>query len=234
MLVGAGGSGCPVARMLNGGVRSGGPLVVAQEAEPHLDAAARESLAVNGDAPELFFCRDLQGYGWCVRKGEYLNIGLGRLDPRSLPEATARFSAFLEATGRIPRQFPWRWRGHSYAVNAGPRGRLVDDGVLLIGDAAGLADRQSGEGIRQAVESGLLAAETIVTSNGRFSLEQLAPYEAEATARFAEAPFPGAVARLVPDRVKAIVARQLLRIPTFVRHIVVDEWFLHRRQLSLA
>ena len=35
-------------------------------------------------APELakrftVICPDLRGYGWCFRKGEYLNVGLGRL-----------------------------------------------------------------------------------------------------------------------------------------------------------
>jgi geranylgeranyl reductase family protein len=233
LLVGAGGSGCPVARMING-ARRRGPLVVAREAESRLDAAELEAITIEPDVPELFFCRDLQGYGWCVRKGEYLNVGLGRLDPRSLPEATERFAAFLEATRRIPRHVPWRWRGHSYAVNASPRRRIVDEGVLLIGDAAGLADPQSGEGIRQAIESGLLAAETIVASNGRYSCEQLEPYGARVVARFAGATFSDAVARLVPDTVKAIVAGQLLRIPAFVRHVVVDEWFLHRRQPALA
>jgi flavin-dependent dehydrogenase len=234
MLVGAGGSGCPVARMLNGGVRSGGPLVIAQEAEPHLDAAARESLAVTGDAPELFFCRDLQGYGWCVRKGEYLNIGLGRLDPRSLPAATARFVAFLEARQKIPRGASWRWRGHSYAVHAAPRRRIVDAGVLLVGDAAGIADAQSGEGIRQAIESGLLAARTIVEANGQFSRDRLEPYAKDLEARFTDAPLSGAIARLVPDRVKTVVAGRLLEVPSFVKRVVIDQWFLHRHQPALV
>lgn len=233
LLVGAGGSGCPVARMMNG-ARRRGPVVVAREAESRLDAGELEAITIEPDVPELFFCRDLQGYGWCVRKGEYLNVGLGRLDPRSLPEAADRFAAFLEATRRIPRSVSWRWRGHSYAVNVSTRGRIADEGVLLIGDAAGLADPQSGEGIRQAIESGLLAAETIVASNGRYSFEQLEPYAARVTARFADATLSGAVARLVPDTAKAFVAGQLLRIPAFVRHIVVDEWFLHRRQPALA
>ena len=233
MLIGAGGSGCPVARMLNG-VRSGGPLVVAQEAEPRLDAADRESLAIDDDVPELFFCRDLQGYGWCVRKGEYLNVGLGRLDPRSLPAATARFVAFLEARQKIPPRVPWRWRGHSYAVNAAPRRRIVDAGVLLVGDAAGVADPQSGEGIRQAVESGLLAAQTIVEAHGQFSRDRLEPYAACLEARFADAPLSGAIARMVPDRVKTVVAGRLLEVPSFVKRVVIDQWFLHRHQPALG
>ena len=206
MLVGAGGSGCPVARMLNG-VRSAGPLVVAQEAEPRLDAADLESLAIEPDAPELFFCRDLQGYGWCVRKGDYLNVGLGRLDPRSLPAATARFVAFLEARRKIPPRVSWHWRGHSYAVNAAPRRRIVDAGVLLVGDAAGVADPQSGEGIRQAIESGLLAARTIVGgARATFRASGSSRTRHAWRARFAGAPLSGAIARIVPDRVKAVVA----------------------------
>jgi geranylgeranyl reductase family protein len=233
MLVGAGGSGCPVARMLNG-VKSGGPLVVAQEAEPRFDAADLESLAIEPDAPELFFCRDLQGYGWCVRKGDYLNVGLGRLDPRSLPAATARFVAFLEDRQKVPPRVSWHWRGHSYAVNAAPRRRIVDDGVLLVGDAAGVADPQSGEGIRQAIESGLLAARTILAARGDFSRERLEPYAACLETRFAGAPLSGAIARIVPDRVKAVVAGRLLEVPAFVKRVVIDQWFLHRRQPALT
>lgn len=233
MLVGAGGSGCPVARMLNG-VRPGGPLVVAREAESRIGAADSESLATEHAVPELFFCRDLQGYGWCVRKGEYINLGLGRFDPRSLPAATDRFVKFLEARQKIPPRFPWPWRGHSYAVNAAPRRRIVDAAVLLVGDAAGVADPQSGEGIRQAVESGLLAGQTIVEACGQFSRDRLEPYAARLQARFTGVPISGALERIVPDRIKTIIAGHLLEAPSFVRHVVLDRWFLHRRQPALG
>jgi flavin-dependent dehydrogenase len=233
LLVGAGGSGCPVARMINGAARDR-PLVVAREAESHLGAAELEAISTEAPVPGLFFCRDLQGYGWCVRKGAYLNIGLGRLDPRSLPAATERLVSFLEATGRIPRHFPWPWRGHSYAVCAAPRGRMIDDGVMLIGDAAGVADPQSGEGIRQAVESGLLAADTIVEARGQYARQRLEPYVAGIAARYGSVSTSGAVARLVPNAVKAVVAGQLLRVPAFVKRVVIDDWFLHSRQAALA
>jgi geranylgeranyl reductase family protein len=233
MLVGAGGSGCPVARMLNG-VMHARPFVVAREAESRIGAAGLESLAIEPDVPELFFCRDLQGYGWCVRKGEFLNVGLGRLDPRSLPAATVRFVAFLEARKKIPPRFPWRWRGHAYAVNAAPPRRVVDAGVLLAGDAAGIADPQSGEGIRQAVESGLLAARAIIEADGRCARDRLEPYAARLQARFADAPIPVALGRIVPDRVKIALGGLLLEAPPFVRHVVLDRWFLHRHQLALG
>ena len=41
--------------------------------------------------------------------------------------------------------------------------------MLLVGDAAGLAYPQSGEGIRPAIESGLLAAATIVEADGDYT-----------------------------------------------------------------
>ena len=91
LLIGAGGHFCPVARSINGPM-SAASVVVAQEAEFPIESGGGASCAVLGDAPELYFCRDLKGYGWCFRKGEYLNVGLGRLDRRSLPRATAELS----------------------------------------------------------------------------------------------------------------------------------------------
>jgi geranylgeranyl reductase family protein len=233
MLVGAGGSRCPVARMLDG-ANHGRPQIVAQEMESAIDPRVAASLAVEPEVPELFFCRDLQGYGWCVRKGEYVNVGLGRLDPRSLPAATGRFVAFLEARCRIPPRLPWRWRGHAYVVNAAPRRRVVDAGVLLVGDAAGVADPQSGEGIRQAVESGLLAARTIIKARGQFSRDRLEPYAARVQTRLAGPPLLSALGRLVPAGVKTALAGHLLEVPSFVKRMVLDEWFLHRNQQPLA
>src|SRR4030095_10388698 len=70
MLIGAGGHFCPVARMLNG-TRRTSRLVAAQEAEFRIDANDADVLPIAPDVPELFFSRDLKGYGWCVRKQQY-------------------------------------------------------------------------------------------------------------------------------------------------------------------
>lgn len=233
MLVGAGGYGCPVARSLNGVMR-GAPLVVAQEAELPIDAADGASIAIEHLVPELYFCRDLKGYGWCVRKGEFLNVGLGRLDRRSLPAAMAQFVAFLEARKKIPSRRSWPWRGHAYVVNDTLHRRLVDEGVMLVGDAAGLAYAQSGEGIRPAVESALLAAETIVEAHGRYSRNRLEPYAERLLARFAPGRLSQALSGIVPASVRTVLGRRLLHAPAFVRRIVLDQWFLHRHQPALG
>jgi hypothetical protein len=39
---------------------------------------------------------------------------------------------------------------------------------------------------------------------------------------------------MVPERVKAVVAGRLLKVPTFVKRVVLDQWFLHRHQLALG
>src|SRR5204863_6475087 len=81
MLIGAGGTFCPAARHF--GAKSGGETaVVAREAEVEIGVGC----AVRGEIPELYFCADMKGYGWCFRKGNLLNVGLGRFDSKALPE----------------------------------------------------------------------------------------------------------------------------------------------------
>jgi geranylgeranyl reductase family protein len=232
LLIGAGGHFCPVARMVNGPM-SAASVVVAQEAEFPIESSGA-SCAVEGDAPELYFCRDLKGYGWCFRKGDYLNVGLGRLDRRSLPRATAEFMAFLAAKGTLSPETSPRWRGHAYAVYDTPHRRAVGAGVMLVGDAAALAYPQSGEGIRPAIESGLLAAETIVAAKGQYTTNRLEPYEQRLRSRFGTGTVSSALSGFVPVRAGAAVARRLLATPAFVRHVVLDRWFLHRHQPALG
>jgi flavin-dependent dehydrogenase len=223
-----------VARWLNARAASGddAPLVVAQEMEFAVEARAGASASPTPEAPELYFCRDLKGYGWCLRKQDYVNVGLGRLDPHSLPRATAEFVAFLQDRGRITTPLAGRWRGHAYLLNESTPRRLVEAGLMLVGDAAGLAYPQSGEGIRPAVESGLLAATTIIEAGGRYTLEALQPYEKRLRARFGA----GAIsrARILPSGMLAPLARGLMEVPAFVRHVVLDRWFLHARTPALA
>jgi flavin-dependent dehydrogenase len=176
--------------------------------------------------PELYFCRDLRGYGWSVRKGEYLNVGLGRLDGRSLPRATAEFGAFLAASGRVQGAAARTWHGHAYLVSVAAR-RAIDDGVLLVGDAAGLAYPESGEGIRPAVQSGLFAARTIVQAAGRYTRERLQGYDRWLREMFGVgAPALRAMTRRIPSAVWTPVARRLLANPAFVRHVVLNRGFL--------
>jgi len=218
IVVGAGGHFCPVARYLRGGADTAQPIV-AKEAEfvrrDHTAGPAAHALS-------LYFCRDLEGYGWCVPKGDYINVGIGRRDRHQFSTHVTDFIALLEANGIHAGAADVRWHGHAYfASGIGPR-PLIDRGVVLIGDAAGLAYPESGEGIRPSIQSGLLAAKTLIAAQGRHEIADLEPY---ATA--IRAAHPAVSRRPAPLRaVSAMAGRLLLRSPDFARRVVMDRWFL--------
>ena len=166
LLVGAGGHFCPVAK-LTGAKPARENSVVAQEAEFEMDERQRAGCRIRPEVPELYFCADIKGYGWCFRKQNFLNIGLGRMDQHRLSEHVTAFVRFLQAAGRITFDVPSALLGHAYLLYGVSERKAADDGMLLIGDAAGLAYKQSGEGIRPAIESGLLAAQAIVAAQGK-------------------------------------------------------------------
>ena len=239
MLVGAGGHFCPIARRLNPPLSSqrsalSPTLVVAQEAEFPIERGDESSWAVAPELPELYFSRDLAGYGWCFRKQGHINIGIGRLGERSLPSAASEFVAFLRARRRIPVDASWRWRGHAYLISEPPRRLLIDSGVLLAGDAAGLAYPESGEGIRPAIESGLLAAHTVIGARGHYTRERLAPYEISLRQRFLRPPVQQMIASAWPSQISSALLPWLLDSRWLVRHLVLDRWFLHTGQRALV
>jgi geranylgeranyl reductase family protein len=222
VLVGAGGHFCPVSRRLNGAPTRDAP-VVAQEVEFRLEGP--ELCRVEPERPELYFSPDLRGYGWCFRKGAHLNIGLGRRDPDGLPRHIEAFLAWLVREGRIAAAPEAGWRGHAYLLREGPPRRLAGDGVLLVGDAAGLAYAASGEGILPAIVSGQLAAEAILEAGDRLGEDGLGPLYAR---RLAEQLGPPSPPRLLVRPLAAAAGAVLLASPWFARHVVLDRWFLHR------
>jgi len=225
MVVGAGGHFCPVARAL-GAVPPDEPAVVAQELEFRMDERQQVACRIRGEAPELFFCADLKGYGWCVRKKDVLNVGFGRLDHRALSARVHAFVSWLGRMGKLPPELPSAFKGHAYLVYDGARRALVHDGALLVGDAAGLAYSGSGEGIRPAVESGLLAARTILAARGRYATPDLATYGQAVEARFGKREGRGLASRL-PSGIAAFLGRRLLSSGWLTRRVVLDRWFLH-------
>lgn len=232
LVVGAGGHFCPIARELGARTIPGASVVAAQEIEYE---AAEDDLAVGsarGEIPELYFCPDLKGYAWCFRKGRYLNIGLGRVDASRISEHVSSFSEFLRDRGSICGEIPARFHGHAYQLYERVEPRLVDDGVMLIGDAAGLAYPQSGEGIRPAVESALMGADVIAAAEGRFNRDRLQPYVDAVRDRFG-LPRKRTAADWLPASWLRLIAARLLVNRSFARNVVIDRWFLHAQQSVL-
>ena len=231
LVIGAGGHFCPVSRFLRGNRARREPAVIAQEVEFEMDESQQRDCQVTGDTPELYFCEDLKGYGWCVRKGNFFNIGIGREDNINFTEQVKSFVGYLREKKRIPANTPANFKGHAYMLYKGASQNLVEDGVLLIGDAAGLAYPKSGEGIRPAVESALMAAKVILSAAGDFRRNRLLLYPSLLTDRFRK---DNRVPDMLPQSVKRFVSRRLMENRWFSRHVLLDRWFLnvHRPALS--
>lgn len=226
VLVGAGGHFCPVARQLMGR-SSGSTAVVAQEAEFEMNEQQRASCRVSGTTPELYFCTDMKGYAWCLRKGDILNVGLGRADSRHLPEHVQAFLRFLRAARGVCLDDA-AFHGHAYRLYGKSARRPSGDGFLLAGDSAGLARPFSGEGILPAIQSGLLAAETIRAARGNYGEMQMASYTRRVAQQFGDSRVDWAmsVTGKLPPVLIRFAAAHIVNSRWLVRHLVLDRWFL--------
>ncbi len=230
MIIGAGGHFCPVARFMGARVGAGEPTIAAREIEFRMSPEQISHCEVQGDTPELYFCRDMKGYGWCFRKGNYLNIGLGREESHRLAEHLEQFCRFLRQRGKIPDDIPERFPGHAYLLYGHAVRKIIDKGILLVGDAAGLAYPQSGEGIRPAVESGLMAADTILEAGECYNRRQLLPYNSRLVTRFGNAPAANSIDLPFMHKFFAVA---LLNNRWFTRHVVLNRWFLHTHEFAM-
>ena len=92
--------------------------------EIELTPAQEAACPVARESPELYFCDDLLGYGWCFRKGNHLNLGLGRVDPQQLPQRVQDFYEWIKRQGRVPGDLPNKFPGHAYLTyDQAARGR---------------------------------------------------------------------------------------------------------------
>jgi len=232
LVVGAGGHFCPVVRVLGAHLGKEEAAIYAQEIEFEMSAAQAAQCQVSAERPELYFCDDLKGYGWCVRKHNFLNIGLGREGNHRLNEQVQGLWSYLVSAGKIPADLPGRFKGHAYLLYSHAGRPVLADGVLVIGDAAGLAYAQSGEGIRPAIESGMMAVQVILAAAGDYRAAQLAPYEARLQARFGKRGSRRA-GKFVPERWRMALARTLMRQSWFAQRVILDRWFLHASEPAL-
>ena len=162
MLVGAGGHFCPVARTLGAapGVRPSCP----RRRRSSRSSCARLVRRGRRHARDLLQ-PGLRGLRLVLPEGAPSQRRFRALRRPALPAARDEFCPFSRPrAGFLPA--PCGRGADTRTLAPGRRPVTVGDGVMLVGDAAGLAYPQSGEGIRPAVESGLLAASAIVGAGG--------------------------------------------------------------------
>ena len=154
-LIGSDGASSIVAKSV--GLRRSKVLAAAIEAEAQVtDAVLRRFQAM----PLFIFGELPTGYLWIFPKKDHLSVGIAAMHPKpgalqeTLHRVMSRYDINLERTHLY---------GHPLPIYTG-RERIATSRVLLVGDAAGLVDPFSGEGIRMAIKSGHLAATSILTN----------------------------------------------------------------------
>jgi flavin-dependent dehydrogenase len=168
ILVGAGGTHCPVARIV-APPRPRGPVGV-QEHEFQHDAHAIADARMGADGePELLLHDDLRGYAWNVPKTDWLNVGVGTLEPGEVRDAWHRARTHFVAAGHVPIDAEDgldHMKGHSYYL-FDPRHLegAAGDHVAICGDSLGLAHPFTAEGILPSTLSGRILGEAIAAND---------------------------------------------------------------------
>jgi geranylgeranyl reductase family protein len=136
------------------------------------------------------------GYGWVFPKKDHLSVGVGGPLCQA-KKLKAAYQRVLDAQG-LERYASDRPRSHFLPVLKN-RAAIQHGRALLLGDAAGLVDPLTGEGIYYAIKSGQMAAPVIV--------ERLQSNAIDLKA------YQGAVARGILPELRA--ARALMRLFTW-------------------
>ena len=115
--------------------------------------------------------RNIPGYGWVFPKKQHLNIGIVKLSPdinisktkTNLLNIYRDYIKTLKKTRVIPENLEiGRCKGS--AVPVAPLEKTYTNRVIVVGDAGGLINPISGEGIYYAMSSGKIAAQVISKS----------------------------------------------------------------------
>jgi flavin-dependent dehydrogenase len=153
-------------------------LIVAQEEEFPYDFT-------DGIGRLWFVENKLPGYSWYVPKvNGYINVGVGgkaealKANGDTLKNHWNFLVEKLDQLGLV-KNHEYKPSGHSYYLRQ-RTGTVRKRNAFLVGDAAGLATLDMGEGIHPAIQSGLRAADSIgkgsvysVDSISRYSMPWL-------------------------------------------------------------
>jgi flavin-dependent dehydrogenase len=125
----------------------------------------RMPLNLKWDLPKIYFGYVKYGWGWAFPKGDYVSLGLAGLFPKgaNLKTAFDLLLADLSCQDAV-KESQIRGAQIPYGAYLSTPGR---DNALLLGDAAGFVDPVTGEGIYNAVLSGVIAAD--VLSNNAYT-----------------------------------------------------------------
>jgi geranylgeranyl reductase family protein len=141
-----------------------------------LDAGIERGIALEGNVPwalldEQRFASTAVvevgapagGYGWLFPKGDHANLGVGGW-AREGPNLRDHLARLARSYSVDPEAIT-DLRGHRLPMRRIGASIPASNRVILVGDAAGLVDPLSGDGMYEAFVSARLAAEAIVAGN---------------------------------------------------------------------
>ena len=99
------------------------------------------------------------GYGWVFPKGDHANVGVGGWESEG-PQLRAHLARLCAEHGIGPGDLE-ELRGYRLPLRS-PRSTLARGRTLVVGDAAGLIDPLSGDGMYEAFVSARFAADSVL------------------------------------------------------------------------
>jgi len=121
-------------------------------------------LNVPCDLLRVQFFEKFEGYAWAFPRPDHVSVGIGaKMGEGTMAELRARLGTFMQKSGYAPD--PDRIYSHllpSLSIKSWGNLRLSGPGWALAGDAGGLVDPVTGEGIYYALRSGELLAESLL------------------------------------------------------------------------
>jgi len=99
------------------------------------------------------------GYGWVFPKKDRVSIGIGQVAKKKI-NYRKRFNDFVIEQELDNYRYNYQPRGYLIPIG-GKINQICNKKCLLVGDAAGLVDPLTGEGIYYALRSGIIAAVVI-------------------------------------------------------------------------
>ncbi len=148
-----------------------------------------------------------RGYGWIFPKREFLSVGVATVLARP-QDLKAHLLRLLEQVGIRQSSDEIKMRGHLVPLGGVDR-VLHRERVLVAGDAAGVAEPMTGEGIYYAIRSAKLAARVISRALEEGSVD-LSPYTAQVNAQITR-----------DLKYARLLAHMLYRLPRLTYHFFV-------------